>query len=243
MKIKAEVLEVLNNSSLENNILILPAGQLERKLYLEVNKVLEILGGKWEKKLKGHKFDTDIEEKLNDAINFGEITDHKKELQFFETPQDVVRRLVELAEIQQNDVVLEPSAGKGAIVKELLNITKNVSAVEIADRKELLKLLDSYTQGNFLSLNNFERFDKIVMNPPFSKQQDIEHIMHAFGCLKPGGILVSICSESCFYRNSKKTESFKAFLNDHKHEVFELPAGAFKSSGTMVKTRIVKIIK
>ena len=73
MKIKEDVLQVLNESKLDNNILYLPPKQLERKLYTDVNKVLELLGGKWNRSLKGHKFEIDVEEMLNDAINFGEV--------------------------------------------------------------------------------------------------------------------------------------------------------------------------
>jgi predicted RNA methylase len=86
-------------------------------------------------------------------------------------------------------------------------------------------------------------FDRIVMNPPFSKQQDIDHIIAAFDFLSPGGILVSIMSESPFFRTNKKSLDFMAFLREHNAEIEQLPEGAFKESGTMVRTRIIKIKK
>lgn len=241
MKIKEDVLQVLNESKLENNILYLPPKQLERKLYIDVNKVLELLGGKWNRSLKGHKFDADVEEMLNDAINFGEVIDHQKELQFFPTPSVIAKQMIELAEIKDTDEVLEPSAGNGAIVREILTKTKNVHAVEIANRKELLGLLESYIQGDFLSLPQLPRYDRIVMNPPFSKQQDIKHIFHAFGMLKLGGILVGIVSESAFFRNNKLSVEFREWLSENNGEVIDLENGAFKDSGTMVKARIIKV--
>ncbi|MBK7380594.1 MAG: methyltransferase [Ignavibacteriales bacterium] len=240
MKIGNDVLEVLNNSKLENNVLFLPL-QLDRKLYQDVNKVLECLGGKWDRKLKGHKFGDDVESLLNDAINFGEVINQKKELQFYETPPPIIEQLIGLAEIKGTDQVLEPSAGKGAIIKALLKITQSVSAVEIADRKELLTLLGSYIQADFLSLPMFERYDKVVMNPPFSKQQDIDHILHAFKGLKKDGILVAVLSESPFFRNNKKSIEFREWLAKNEAEIIDLEAGAFSTSGTNVKTRIVKI--
>jgi len=243
MKIKEEVLAVLNESRLENNVLFLPPTQLERKLYHDTNKVLECLGGKWDRKIKGHKFDADVEELLNEAINFGEVVDHKKELQFFETPIKIIDRMIKLAEINPNDTVLEPSAGNGAIVKKLLDITKKVSVIEIADRKELLKLLDSYINADFLLVPSLERFDKVVMNPPFSNQQDIDHILHAYKALKSSGILVSVISESAFFRNNNKSIQFREWLTENNAEIIDLESGAFKESGTMVKTKIIKVIK
>ena len=243
MKIKEDVLMVLNNSRLENNVLYLPPEQLERKLYQDVNKVLEALGGKWNRKAKGHVFDSDVEELLNDAINFGEVVDHKKELQFYPTPPNIVKQLIELAEIEKDHHVLEPSAGTGVIVSELLKITPNVNAVELADRKELLSMLESYIQADFLTVPTPERYDRVVMNPPFTKQQDIDHVLHAFKALKPNGILVSIVSESPFFRNNKKSIEFRKWLDNNDAKIFELEPGAFKESGTMVKTRIIKIIK
>ena len=44
------------------------------------------------------------------------------------------------------------------------------------------------------------------MNPPFSKQQDIEHITHAYKyMIEKGGTIVAICSESGFFRDNKKS--------------------------------------
>ena len=52
MKIENDVADVLGNSQIEGNNLYLPKGQLERKLYVSVNKVLESIHGKWNRKSK-----------------------------------------------------------------------------------------------------------------------------------------------------------------------------------------------
>lgn len=245
MKIKEEVLTVLNNSKLENNILFLPPTPLERKLYVETNKVLELLGGKWNKKLKGHIFDEDVEELLNNAINFGEVTDSKKEYQFFPTPLSIVSQLIDLAGLKDGDCVLEPSAGDGAIADKIKESSFNVHVVEL-NPKLYEKLSSRFPQSicaDFLQIEPNEFYDKIIMNPPFSKQQDIEHILHAYKMLKPFGVLVSVISESPFFRNNKKSIQFRDWLSNNNAEIIDLEAGAFKESGTMVKTRIIKIIK
>ena len=245
MKIKEDVLTVLNNSRLEDKTLYLPEGQLERKLYQDVNKILELLGGKWNRKIKGHVFDEDVEEMLNDVINFGEIVDHKKEYQYFPTPKDVVRQLIELAELNSSDYVLEPSAGEGAIANELKVITNNVHVIELNPKMYavLEPIFQMSMNKDFLQVEPKELYDKVVMNPPFSKQQDVDHILHAYKTLKPGGILVSVVSESPFFRNNKKSVEFREWLEKMNAEIIDLEAGAFKESGTMVKTRIIKVRK
>ena len=82
-----------------------------------------------------------------------------------------------------------------------------------------------------------------MMNPPFSKQQDIDHIYKAFDYLKPGGILVSVMSTSHTYRTNQKSELFREFLEQTGAEAEFLPQGTFKASGTMINACVVKIRK
>ena len=75
-------------------------------------------------------------------------------------------------------------------------------------------------------------FERVVMNPPFTRQQDIDHIYHAFKFLGKAGVLVSLLSPSPFFRTNKKSVEFRAWLEKHKAEIVDVPAGAFKESGT-----------
>lgn len=112
-----ETKEILNQCTVEGNIIKLPGVQLERKEYIEVKKRLELIGGKWKGgKVQGFVFETNPSDLLAQISN-GEKRNLKKEFQFFETPDFLADRLVELAEIKDKDVVLEPSAGRGAIVR------------------------------------------------------------------------------------------------------------------------------
>src|SRR5258706_8930647 len=101
MKIKNDVLQVLSKSTVDEdkNLLFLPASQLERKLYTDVNKCLESIGGSWNRKLKGHLFDHNPSYDLDEMIVTGEWTDKKKEYQFFATPKELVTRMIQLANI------------------------------------------------------------------------------------------------------------------------------------------------
>ncbi len=82
------------------------------------------------------------------------------------------------------------------------------------------------------------------MNPPFSKQQDIDHVVHAVKFLRTGGTLVSVMSKGVTYRENKKTKNFWGFLKDTcDYGVVDLPEDSFKVSGTKVSTVVIKAVK
>jgi len=243
LKIKNEILNILDACTTKGNILYLPDRQLDRKTYTEVNKCLDSIGGKWNRKAKGHIFTEDPTDLLENLILTGEVTDIKKEFQYFPTPKNIAKMMVEMAEIKPSDVLLEPSAGQGAIADEFPKENEYI-LVELNERNAQILVDKGYrvTINNFLEIEDLD-IDKIIQNPPFSRQQDISHILHAFHLLKSGGIIVSVVSESPFFRENKKSVEFKEFLEENNAEIISLPEGAFKESGTMVKTRIIKIRK
>jgi hypothetical protein len=82
-----------------------------------------------------------------------------------------------------------------------------------------------------------------VANPPFSKNQDIDHVMKMYDLLKKGGRLVSIMSSHWKTSKNKKETEFREFIKKTKATVKDVEAGAFKQSGTNVATVIVVIDK
>jgi type I restriction-modification system DNA methylase subunit len=249
MKIKQDVLNILNNCIVESNKLFLPMGTLDRKLYVDVNKVLELAGGKWNRKLKCHLFEVDIEDLISDIINNEEIIDQQKELQFFETPREIALQLIELAEIKEGDVICEPSAGKGAIVSVIKEKHPSNKICAIEKHYEFYEYLfanygfDLLLNKDFLELSGLtienKLVNKFIANPPFSKQQDIKHILKMYSLLPTNGILVSVASAGVKFRTSKLANE----LRNLNPEIIDLPIGAFKESGTMVSTVIVKLVK
>jgi hypothetical protein len=61
--------------------------------------------------------------------------------------------------------------------------------------------------------------------------------------LNDGGILVSVMSPSLLWRTNKKTWDFRNWLDELEAQVFEMEEGAFKASGTSIRTNVVKIAK
>lgn len=162
---------------------------------------------------------------------------------FFPTPKKVATELVELAEIESTDKVLEPSAGSGNIAEVIREFGIEPDVIEWnVTLTNLLKLKGFNVIGDdFLECN--QKFDKIIMNPPFEKMQDVDHVKHAYKCLKNGGRLVSVMSLSPFNNDTKKAKEFRGWFVDVGGEVIDLPSGSFKESLTGVSSRIVIIDK
>ena len=114
-KINNALLPVLDSVQIDGNVVRL-AQQLDRPTYVAVNKVLESIGGKWNRKAKGHVFNMDPAEILEEVILTGEYSSKKQDFGFFETPPELAKKVVELADIRPGMSILEPSAGRGALL-------------------------------------------------------------------------------------------------------------------------------
>jgi len=237
--------QIIKQGKLEDNIYFLPKIQMDRKEYLKVAEHLKFLGGKWNRVKRGFMFDRNIEsidELLGDNIK------KKKDLQFFETPEEIAKELVDLAEISNYVNILEPSAGRGAIIKEIKKVCScqiqycEIDKTNLKYLEEIDNLENVSEDGDFLEFD-YMTFDRIVANPPFSKNQDIDHIRHMYSLLRQKGILVSVASKHWQMSTNKKEKDFREFLEFTDAEIIEIEAGKFKESGTMVGSVIIKIIK
>lgn len=173
-----------------------------------------------------------------------------------DTPEALARTIVEdYADIKDGMAVLEPSAGIGNLVEAVLARVSNparmrVVAFEIDDRRSERLLnrvggsLGVAAYGlDFLQIEPTSKpvFDRVVMNPPFAKQADIDHVLHAWKFLKPGGRLVAIMSASVMFRENAKTKAFRYFVHEQGGAIDKLPDGSFAESGTGVNTCLVVI--
>ena len=250
--IPEEVLTVLSTVEIEGNNVRITA-QLDRKLYIAVDKVLDRIGGTWNKKAKAHVFDVDPTERMEGVINSG-VLDPKVKTGYFPTPAVIVDRMIELADIGPNQIILEPSAGQGAIVEKIIPLLGNQLArlVICENLPENIQVLNEKGYGSLGDFFNYfmmcdrgnVRFDRILMNPPFEKQSDIDHVTAAYGLLAPGGALVTIMSAGVLFRENKKTVEFRDNIMEQNVTYLDrLPAGAFKESGTMVNTILLRLEK
>lgn len=252
MKIADSILKILSVCRVEGNVLYLPEGQLDRKTYEAVNKCLVNIGGKWNRKAKGHIFDYDPEEALSNILLTGETVDTKKIYQFFPTPREIAEQMCDIAELTSAAKVLEPSCGKGDLMDVIYNrdiaylfgVELNQDMDKYLNEKPYTTLTGIDFISEFAEDKNIQHdWTHIIMNPPFSKQQDVSHIWAAYSILKPGGMLVSVVSPSPFFRTNKTSIDFREWLDEVNAEVIDVPEGAFKESGTPIRTKIIKLRK
>jgi len=245
IQITQEVKDVLKQGRIEESSYFLPSLKLERYEYVAVNKILELLGGKWNRSKKAHIFES--AEKANEIFNSlskGSVVDKKKTFQFFETPKEVVSKMIKLAGFKNGMRVLEPSAGHGAILKELpTDIELHIIEID----KEKCDVLESKgykpTCIDFLEYKTgIGAFERIIMNPPFTRGQDAEHILYAYKCLSENGTLVSVCSASIEYNSQKKYEKVRQLI-EKNGKIIKLENNSFKESGTNINTVLVVINK
>lgn len=250
----SEAQAVLKQYVVHDNVVKLPDGQLDRKLYADVKKALELIGGKWKGgKTYGFVFQTDPTDLLEQIAN-GEKRNLKKEYQFFATPPALAARMVEMAELGETDGqgygdILEPSAGQGAIVKAIHEATDGAVTVNCYELMDINRGVLSKMPGvsligdDFMKAASVTQYDRIIANPPFTKNQDIDHIRLMYALLKPGGVMVTLASPSWQYGSQKKQIEFREWLREVGAYVLEIPEGAFKESGTSIRTILIKIKK
>lgn len=245
------VQEILQKCTVEGNVVKLPPGQLDRKLYMDVAKSLELIGGKWVgRKTMGFVFQQDPTDLLA-QIASGEKRNLKKEFQFFATPESIAREMAIYLSPKEGQKILEPSDGQGALLQALWKLypfVKKIDYCELMDlnRTFLNKLPGAdYVADDFLTLgpeyNNY--YDRVIANPPFSKNQDIEHIYKMYEVCKPGGRIVTISSKHWYHTGGRKEKQFEKWIASIEASVNSIDAGAFSESGTKVETFLIIIDK
>lgn len=243
--------ESLLKCKVEGNIVSLPPisdGALPN--YADVRKALLNAGAKY--KRNTFVFESEAQPYIDRLVN-GDSVNIKKEFQFFSTPKEVAEMMMEqLPEPENSDYsekVLEPSAGEGALIKgfyEYIGREIPVDCFELMDinRKKLAKIPRVNILGDdFLKCDLREVYNIVIANPPFTKNQDIDHIRKMFTVLKPGGTLVTLSSNSWKRGSQKKQLEFKEWLEWLNAETTDIEPGAFKESGTEVGAIMIVIHK
>lgn len=238
--IDPDVYAVLAGASITGNALAL-TGQLDRKLYERTNKVLEALGGKWNRKAKAHLFDGDPAVLVAEALEQGGVQDEVKQYQFYPTPEPVVNLMLDYLDLRTmsgKGRVLEPSAGQGAIAQRLRGWFDSVDVCELNPKMAAALGAQGFrvVATDFLAYEPDFSYDVIAANPPFTRGQDIDHAAHMLDLLCSGGRLGCILSAGATFRQDKRTTAFHQRLKAEcdTYEIYTLPAGSFASSGTMV---------
>lgn len=159
---------------------------------------------------------------------------------FFPTPKRLAERMAGLLNVQEGEEVLEPSAGKGDLAEAVR---------EHSPPCKLFCIERFHPLADLLELKGFEVFrgdclqasgwcDRIIMNPPYEKGQDADHVWHCWEMLNPGGRMVALVGRGLFFRGDQKSQDFREWLDSEPRvilredleDAFNQP-GAFRRTG------------
>lgn len=181
-----------------------------------------------------------------------------KNFGLFETPEPIALRLLSDAGVYVPGTysgrdypklrVLEPSAGRGRIALPAAAAGHRVIAVEVQpelaaglQNKGIARVIcQDFLEGR---PDPLDLFDAVVMNPPFDRGRDVDHVLHALKFLKPGGRLAAIMAAGVEYREDRQTVAFRSMVESMGGKFRDLPPGSFAESGTNVNTVILNITK
>ena len=153
-------------------------------------------------------------------------------------------KMIEAADIQEEDIILEPSAGTGHLAQAIRAAypDNELRVIEIVpDFQQILQMLGFNLVGHDF-LQYAEQVDVVLQNPPFGKFEDIDHVYHAWLYLKPGGRLVSIMSAGVFFNQQKKATEFRRWFSANGGHMEKLREGAFKESERSTGVATVMIV-
>jgi predicted RNA methylase len=153
--------------------------------------------------------------------------------------------MISLADLEPGMEVLEPSAGEGAIASTVAGLGCVVDCIEQNAKRAGVIYEAGYartvTLADFLAVPQRAAYDRVIMNPPFADKADIAHVRHALGFLRPGGLLIAVMANGAAFREDRATASFRDLVSDAGGTIEPLPEGAFKESGTGVRTVLAVI--
>lgn len=179
--------------------LALPYGSKGAAAWDEAARVLESLGGV---RQPGGWFEFDYapEDVMQDLIASGCLPDRVAH-QFFWSPPAVVAKCEEMARLDLDGENLEPSAGHGHLAAFLPK--ERTTCVEISPLHCAILRAKGFDteQADFLqwapqAAAAGRRFDRVVMNPPFSDGRALAHVEAAATLLRHGGRLVAVLPAS-----------------------------------------------
>lgn len=182
------------------------------------------------------------EPKREMAKNFG----------FFPTPDALAERTIDVASLYSRDgvlKVLEPSAGTGQLARRAVMAGAAVDCIEcqphLANDLKAAGIYGRVTCSDFLALNprTTGLYDRVIMNPPFDRERDIDHVMHALKFLNDGGLLVAIMSAHTEFADTRKATAFREHIAKLNGVFSDNPRNAFSSVGTNVNTITLKVWK
>ena len=165
---------------------------------------------------------------------------------FYPTPQNVIDKMLDLAQLYPHHCILEPSAGSGDLASAIAKL--GVSKIDCFELHPLLQkalILQGFNVlGNdFLKSQPQPIYDRVLANPPFSSNGVNRHTRQAFKFLKPGGKLITLAHHYQL-KPSPGDRAFFAWLQHNNARFLNCgQAFAYSDRKTNVPLQIIVIDK
>lgn len=177
-----------------------------------------------------------------------------KDFGAFMSSEAVAEQVARYAGVQKGETILEPSAGTGMLARIARERSADVICVEVqpglAHELSVLHQFPQVINRDFLTIKPGEipPVDKIMMNPPFDRGRDCDHVRHAFQFLKPGGVLVAVMSARAEFGDDQRHKALHKLVDQCKSAYgwmkwHDLPPRSFAHAGTNVNAVILAIRK
>lgn len=210
------------------NTLGLASQDPQKDVLAQIEIVMAAIGGV--KEGRHWVFDYDPTDVVGQIVCTGAIPDHVSH-QFYPTPDRLAAKVVSIAaqDASEGMLWLEPSAGTGSLATHVPT-TAQLHCVEInALHAQILRargfqgvfhedfLVYAQTSGN--------KYDRIVMNPPFSGGRWLAHLEAATKLLSEDGVLVAILPASA---------KDKELIRGYQHNFSKIYSNEFAGTSTSV---------
>lgn len=166
---------------------------------------------------------------------------------FYPTPPEVIEQMIGMSDIA-GKVILEPSFGSGNIVKYLNDhFAQEVVGCEINDKLRAAASGVTVIGKDFFDITSIDvsHIDMIVMNPPFSRQED--HLLHAWHIAPDGCEIICLCNDGLIQRTgwdrSQKVVQINELIELYGHS--ENLGNVFKEAerSTDVDVSVIRLYK
>jgi len=238
------------------------ASQLAPDHWRQVKTILEKLGAVYVERASAFEFEPDRDARtlLGEALGAGRVMHDANRFGYVPTPaelaEDLVKAYAECPPKSNGRVrVLEPSAGTGRFVtaaaewigREWLHVTAvepDARRVRQIERGEHVTVIEETFEAFAARARAAgERFDLILMNPPFSVPGEatiwVTHLRAAWQLLAPGGRLVAIVPARVLRKGSRGPVGAAQELVAFNGHGCELERDAFAESGIVYDTAVV----
>ncbi|MCQ0090363.1 MULTISPECIES: strawberry notch family protein [Rhodobacterales] len=195
------------------------------------------------------------------ALSHTRRSERSQKLQQFSTPLPLAAIVAEAAQIREDDVVLEPSAGTGllAIYAQLAGAELHLNEIDETRADLLSRLFPDAAISHHDAGSIDDRLEGgitpniIVMNPPFSAAPGVEgrykpamgqHVLSSLDRLQPDGRLVVVSGANFSPANTAFRSAFKR-ISESASIRFSAPIAGrvYARHGTTTETRLTVIDK